>query len=473
MRFTKFGKTLLMGALSAGVVFGVTSCVESYTVGYLYVTGTVTASSGNNGVISGYKIDHNTGKLAPINGMPVSSGGSNPVRAILTSGSRYVYVLNRGVNKEGNGNCTSADPCLDPNITQFEVGGNGILTNQETFTAVGVNPFRLIADNSGSYLMVLDHDAADSNTYTGLNTATNSCTAALGSGNTSCGDVMVFQINQTTGRLSAVQNTAVTQANCPTSLIPCPLTYFPVPGSPVDFVLAGGSNVLTLSSQVVPTSYPYTGGSSVWPYAYASSSGQLTITSNSSQTFGISQGTAIINANSQIFILDNEPITAEYSCQTGQTCSPTTYQSQILPFSVGTGGNLSALTGGIIPDYQTLANPIQLMIESKGTYMYVANQGNNTTGNNNPQGNIAAYEIHSSPYQTTFVTGQPFGSGSGPQCIVEDPSDQFIYEANQYDSTVTGRVLDPNSGVLDNMRVTSTYTLSGPATWCLIDGRTG
>ena len=84
MKFTKFGKALSMGALSAGVVFGVSSCVESYTVGYLYVTGTVTASSGNNGIISGFKIDHNTGKLTTINGLPVSSGGANPVRAVLT-----------------------------------------------------------------------------------------------------------------------------------------------------------------------------------------------------------------------------------------------------------------------------------------------------------------------------------------------------------------------------------------------------
>jgi hypothetical protein len=53
MRFTKFGKALSMGVLSAGIIFGVTSCVESYTVGFLYVTGTVTASSGSNGIISG------------------------------------------------------------------------------------------------------------------------------------------------------------------------------------------------------------------------------------------------------------------------------------------------------------------------------------------------------------------------------------------------------------------------------------
>ena len=43
MKFTKFGKALLISALSAGVVFSVTSCVQDYSVGYLYVTGTVTA----------------------------------------------------------------------------------------------------------------------------------------------------------------------------------------------------------------------------------------------------------------------------------------------------------------------------------------------------------------------------------------------------------------------------------------------
>jgi hypothetical protein len=67
MKFTKFGKALLMSALSAGVVLSFTSCVQSYTVGFLYVTGTVTAQSGGNGIISGFKVDHNTGKLTNIN----------------------------------------------------------------------------------------------------------------------------------------------------------------------------------------------------------------------------------------------------------------------------------------------------------------------------------------------------------------------------------------------------------------------
>src|ERR1035438_9099343 len=80
MKFTKFGKALLMSALSVGVALGITSCVQSYTVGFLYVTGTVTSQSTGNGIISGFKVDHNTGNLVPIVGLPISSGGANPSR---------------------------------------------------------------------------------------------------------------------------------------------------------------------------------------------------------------------------------------------------------------------------------------------------------------------------------------------------------------------------------------------------------
>ena len=54
-----------------------------------------------------------------------------------------------------------------------------------------------------------------------------------------CGDITVFKIDQTTGRLSLVVNAQVTAANGQ------PITYFPVPANPVDFVLTGDI-VLTL-----------------------------------------------------------------------------------------------------------------------------------------------------------------------------------------------------------------------------------
>ena len=126
MKFRKFGKALLMTAISGGVVFSISSCVQSYSVGYLYVTGTQTASTTAAGVLSGFKIDHNTGKLTPINGLPISSGGANPGRAVLLTGGRFLYVLNQGSNPDG-APCSATDVCKNANITQFSIGGNGVL----------------------------------------------------------------------------------------------------------------------------------------------------------------------------------------------------------------------------------------------------------------------------------------------------------------------------------------------------------
>jgi hypothetical protein len=461
MKFMKFGKALAMGALSAAVVLGVTSCVESYTVGFLYVTSTVTVSTGSNGIISGYKIDHNTGRLTPINTLPVASGGSNPVRAILTLGSRFLYVLNRGVTASGSADCygTGANACINSNIEQFAVGGNGVLTPQETFFTQGINPFRMFADASGNFLYVLDHDAPDDVAPS----STDNCALALGKSVTTCGDITAFKIDQNTGRLSLVVNAQVTATTSGQ-----PITYFPVPSNPVDFVLGGGGIVLTLGSTSSATSYPYTGGSFVFPYTYATATGQLTLSQNSIQPLLIQQGTAIVNANGVIYVLDNEPITIA----SGLAFPAATYASQILPYSLGAGGALDAETTGPIPDGGGLSNPIYLLVESKGKYVYVANQGNNVVGPLQNSG-LAGYFLTTAPaYQLSFIAEEPFGSGSGPQCIVEDPSDQFIYEADQYDSTVTGRLLDPNTGDLNDLRVVMDYKLQGPASWCLVDGRT-
>lgn len=448
MKFRKFGKTLFTGALSAGLVFAVSSCVQSYSTGYLYVTGTVTAQPNGHGIISGFRIDHNTGQLIAINTLPVSSGGANPVRAVLSQNQRFLYVLNRGVNAEGNGDCTSADPCQGANIAQFAVGGSGALTFQQTFYTQGVNPFRLILDPNGNHILVLDHDAPSSA----------ACQLALGPSVTSCGDITVFQVDSTTGRLSLVENAQVTASGG------TQLTYFPVPANPVDFMLASGY-VLTLTANTPAASYPYTGGASVFPYAFTTASGQLTLSQNSSQPLGIAGGTAIVMGGTNIYVLDNEPISYTTASNT-----PATAPSQILPFTLGANGALQAQTGGVVPDDSGAGNPIYLLVESKNKFVYVANQGNLALGPN-PNSDISGFFMISAPFNLTPTTPPTFGVGSGPQCLVEDPSDQYIYTANAYDSSVSGRILDPNAGVLDNLRVNSVFPLLGPATWCLIDGR--
>ncbi len=199
MKFRKFGKALLMSALSVGAVLGVTSCVQSYTVGFLYVTGNLTSGSTGNGIISGFKIDHNTGNLVPINGLPVASAGANPGRAVLPSGlgSRFLYVLNRGTDSATQGACTATTAnCAGANIAQFAVGGNGILTYQGTFFSQGLNPFRILSDGSGNFLYVLDAVAP----------AGAPCAQVLGGAATTCGDITAFKIDQSTGRLTLLIN---------------------------------------------------------------------------------------------------------------------------------------------------------------------------------------------------------------------------------------------------------------------------
>ena len=444
MKFRKFGKALLMSALSAGAVLSVTSCVQSYTVGFLYVTGTQTSGTAGQGIISGFKIDHNTGRLVPIHGLPVASGGAYPERAVLITGGRFLYVLNAG-----GANCTAAEPCTQANVVQFAVGGNGILSQQGTYFTQGLNPYRMVAD-TGGHLLVLDHDAP----------AGAPCAQVLGGGATSCGDITVFSIDSTTGRLSLVQNAQVSSANG------AQLPYFPVPANSIDMLLTGGY-VLTLAGT------PAT-GDVVFPYAYNGNSGQLSIGQNSTQPLNIGHATALQTGNSFIYVLDNEPLTIP-PCSSNCPFTAGTYPSQIVPFSIGTGGALQAQTGGPVPDPAGETLPLFLLVESGSSskWVYVANYGDNTN-TNNAQSGIAGYVIDTTTRQLTFMSGSPFGSGAGPRCLVEDPSNNFIYTANFNDSTVTGSTLDHNQGVLKPLSgvAAKPTPLLGPATYCLINNRT-
>jgi 6-phosphogluconolactonase (cycloisomerase 2 family) len=449
MKFKKFGKALLLSALSAGVVFSVSSCVQSYSVGFLYVTGTTTAAPNGNGIVSGFKIDHNTGKLTSIPGLPISTGGANPVRAVLMNSSRFLYVLNKGVaTTAGTGDCTTSDPCKNSNITQFAVGGNGVLSQQETFYPQGKNPFRMITDSGGNFVMILDHDAPDSNALTGKSLASNSCSLALGKGVTSCGAIEIYSMNESTGRLSLVLNSQVSSSSGTA------LPYFPVPSNPIDFIQTSSSAITLYGT---PATGDYT-----FPYTYSTATGQLTINQNTSQTIGVSNATAIDFTGGYVYILANDSLT--YTDSNGNT---KTAPSQILTYTVGTAGALTPLTGGAKPDDPTQSNPVQIIQESKNSWAYVANAGIDTSFTQN---GIAGFTLDSNTKELTFMSGEPFGAGSSPACILEDPSNQFIYTANFNDSSVTGHSIDQNNGAFKT--ATKTVLLDGPATWCLVSGRT-
>jgi hypothetical protein len=373
---------------------------------------------------------------------------------VLITGGRFLYVLNRGTDPATKGPCTaSTTNCNSPNVEEFAVGGNGILTPQATFFTQGLNPFRLIADSSGNYIYVLDAVAPDSA----------SCALALGSGVTACGDITAFKVDQSTGRLALVINAQVTAANG--SALP----YFPVPANPIDFTLTS-SFVITLSSTAASSPGSQT-GDVVFPYTYNSASGQLTVNQNSAQPINSGAGTAIVTATGNVYVLDNEPVTIAANCNCSFAAG--TYAGQVLPFTVGTGGALQAQTGGAVPTDPNQTGPIMLVAESKGKWVYVANQGNNVTSTN-AQSGLVGYVVDPATKQLTPMSGSPFTSGSGPQCLLEDPSNQFFYTANFNDSSVTGKSLDQNVGDLRplNGKANTAFKLTGQPAWCVVSGRT-
>jgi len=127
MKCRKVGQVLLALVVSLGLGFGVTSCSNSYTVGYLYVPG----SQYNQ--ISGYNVNNQTGKLTPLRRSPYGANGTNPVRDLVLSGGRFLYVLNQGTfkyNPDGTSTGTAS------NISLFQIGGDGVgLREQIDFRA--------------------------------------------------------------------------------------------------------------------------------------------------------------------------------------------------------------------------------------------------------------------------------------------------------------------------------------------------
>jgi 6-phosphogluconolactonase len=433
MKFKKSGQTFLALVVSLGLGFGLTSCANDYTVAYLYVTG------GYYNQIAAYKIASNTGNLLAISGTPYGSGGSNPVRALVSTTGRFLYVLNEGAPKtDGSGNTTYASA----NISVFSVGGDGVLAFQQSYSSQGYGSFRFAI--SGSYLYVLDEYSPAAGGVTGslTNEAGMSCQDSSGVYHPT-GDITAFSINNNTGRLSLITNAQVTN---PTG---GQLTYFPVGCEPIDLLV---TSAYALSAD---TSDPVTGNKyTVFPYAVSATTVQLTPTQNTEFVTG-AQSISALSANqakSYIYILD--PL-----------------GNNIWYYTIGSNGLLQSVNGSPTSNSLTTSgNPIQLTSDSRSKFLYVANAGPSSTLGQ-ATSDITGYTIASTGVLAPTAPGV-FHTGSGPRCIIEDPSNQYIYTADYNSNTVTGHVLDPNSGLLTDLRNQSSYPTVQNPTWCVADGHT-
>jgi 6-phosphogluconolactonase (cycloisomerase 2 family) len=438
MKFKKSGQTFLALAVSLGLSIGLTSCANDYTVGYLYVTGSYQSQ------IGAFKIASNTGNLSAIPGSPFGSGGSDPVRAIVSTTGRYLYVLNAGAATPDPANPDNTI-YKAANITVYSVGGNGTLAPQQSYTSQGFGSFRFAFNPSGTFLYVLDEYSPAAGGTTGAATQLPGM-SCLDSSSVyhPTGDITAFSVDSNTGRLSLVTNNQVQGANGTA------LPYFPVGCQPLDLKVTG-ANAL-----VADTTDPVTGNKyTVFPYAMSLSTGQLTVTQNTEFVTGAASISTIGSdaASKYIYILD--PVS-----------------DSIWYYTIGANGLLQAVNGSpTLNSQSTAGNPVALASDSKSKFLYVANAGPPSTSVTQPASDLSAYTIAANGV-LAVVAGAPFHTGSGPQCVIEDPSNQYLYTADFNTNTVTGHVLDPNSGVLTDLRNQSSYPTVGNPTWCVADGHT-
>ncbi len=425
MKLSKIGRISMAFIASLAVGLGMTACGGG-TIGFLFVPGT------QYNQIAGFKIDDYTGNLTATPGSPYSASGSNPAMILIKPGGRYLYSINTGLPN-------AAGVLSGQGISEFSVGGDGILTFQEQFTTQGQTPVWAAIDTSGNFLYALDSLAPPGI----VDSTTGSTYAAEG-----VGAITVFSIDPNTGRLALVTNNQIKTADNVN------INFFPVGRGPTMMKTGGGGCLYTLDAAT----------NSIFPYSVNTSTGQLTLTTTSEQFITNAGKLTSINAGgSYIYLTDAAPVVVN-----GVVTSP---GGQILPFTPGSNCSLNSLTGGPVNNLALTSNPVWSLTDNRGRYLYVANQS--STNSTNANSTISAFTIDTSTGKLQQVAGDtinPYPTGSSPVCIAEDPTNQWLYTSNNVDGTITGKRIDQNTGQLADLPRVSKFTAVGRATCLAISG---
>jgi 6-phosphogluconolactonase len=416
MKFSKIGRMVSALVASAALGLGMTACGGG-TIGYMWVLGTFYNQ------ISGFLIDNFTGNLTSVPQTPFASGGLNPVTILVKPGGRFVYVINQGsavtapVAASGNSAGTLATQSTAGNISEYSVGGQGVLTFQQTFTSQGIHPMWGTFDSTGNFLYVLDKYAPDV---------------------TGNGSITAFSVASDTGRLSLLQNTGIKNPNG------TPTTYFSVNANPTMTKLGSGSCLFTINA------------GSIYPYSVNSTSGQLTLATTGPQVINGAQNLSSINtsASAGFIYLTDSAANQIYSFQAG-----------------GTACSLSQINASQTANVATATNPVNSLTSSNGRFLYVINQGSTGGVQAATSSSISAFTIDTlGRLQTLSDSSNPYSVGSGPVCLAQDPSNQYLYTSNNVDSTVTGKIIDQNRGVLSPLTRGSTFPSTMKSTCLVVSG---
>ncbi len=370
----------IASVLSVAMGLGLTACGNNHTVAFLYAT---TAKS-NPGVISGYKIDYQSGHLVQLADSPVPSGGRNPVALVASPDHKYIYVIHRD----------------DSSVVLFAIGTDGKLYAQHTYNVTGSFPLAASIDAAGKFLYVVF-------TYQSGPNGQQLYTPA----NPGPGGVTVFPISSTDGSLGAPTTTNLGRA-------------------PVGVVATDANHFVYMISQDGST------GANLYGFSANPTNGELTplpgvtINPGNVSSVGFPSGvtpSAIIEdpSSSHLYLTDQA-------------------SNQLLSYSIAANGVPTQLTNGTAP---TDASPSGLTIDITGKFLYVVNYTGGTIGgytfgaNGQPILSTVAASTQAGTGPTCVATvGAP--TNTNPSQGI------YLYTSNALSNSVTGEQVLPQDGSL-------------------------
>lgn len=397
MKWNTMGRGALASMLSLAIGLGVTACSRDYTLAYVYATTAKPLAGGsNNGGVSAYAVDFQSGSLTPLADSPITAG-RNPVTLVAAPNGLNLYVVNQD----------------DSNVQQFAIGTDGKLFLKNTVNITGSTPTAAAIDAAGKFLYV---------TFTfqlGPNGQQLYSPASPGPGG-----VSIFPINAD-GSLGAPST--VNLGNNPSGV---------VVSRPVTVGTSGSATYVYVIDQEKPVNASPFGV--VLGFSQNSSTGALTpapgtvITTVAGKTVATGYGagtipSAIAEDPSGRFVYVTDEAT-----------------NQLYGNLVGTGGALVAMTNG---PFTTGQFPVGITIDPRGKYLYVANFSASS---------LSAYAIDIATGTPVPAIGSAATAvGTQPTAVTVDPAlGIYVYASNSLDNSVSGLQLDPHNGTLKQVQNT-------------------
>lgn len=398
MKFRKPGQILLAVAASAIVGLGLTSCGQSNTIDFLYVTANKNAPQGQ---IAAYWVDQESGAISQIPDSPYPSGGENPVAEVASPNGKVLYVVNHDDNA----------------IVEFAIGTDAKLYPLKTCNTPGTDPEAVAINAAGTELFVVD-------TYA----PAPSGQAAYSQTNPGPGALVAFKL--TANIPSGNNNDFGERFSSCTPIANGNQSYWPLGDYPGGVaVAADGSYVYAVNTgSIVTTTTPPTAGVPLNPPS-----------PNGGSISGFK-----INSNGTLAALPNSPFSAG-TAPTAIAIDPTSRflyvtdsaQNDVIEYTIQSTGQLNPINQGLA----TTGNfPNGIVVDPRGQFVYVTNY---------TDGTISSYNINPADGTLTANATPTLKAGPGALCVLVEPAlARFVFTANFLENKVSSAELNTVSGSL-------------------------